>query len=122
MPANGAPTRARPPAALRGVSDPPCSLVTSDPYTAGSLQSHYWCSRRSAPLAWSIEYTEIVSDFSPHATTPPVVGAEGFNHLRRSRAMFTWIVLPPTEVPLRLLIAASASDWVGISTKPNPRG
>jgi hypothetical protein len=30
------------------------------------------------------------------------------------------MALPSMEVPLRLLMAASASDWVGISTKPNP--
>src|SRR6516162_3763815 len=43
-------------------------------------------------------------------------------HRRRSRAMFTWMALPSIAVPLRALMAASASDWVGISTKPNPRG
>src|SRR5262249_20786339 len=36
--------------------------------------------------------------------------------------MLTWMAMPPTEVPLSPLMAASASDWVGISTKPNPRG
>src|SRR5262245_44045371 len=43
------------------------------------------------------------------------------NQRRRSRAIFTWIALPAMAVPLRPLIAASASDWIGISTKPNPR-
>src|SRR6516225_7763142 len=43
------------------------------------------------------------------------------SHRRRSRAIFTWIALPAMAVPLRPLMAASASDCVGISTKPNPR-
>src|SRR5262249_5194852 len=35
--------------------------------------------------------------------------------------MLTWMALPSIAVPLRALMAASASDWIGISTKPNPR-
>jgi hypothetical protein len=48
-----------------------------------------------------------------------VLGARAQCHRRRSRAMFTWMALPSIAVPLRALMAASASDWIGISTKPN---
>jgi hypothetical protein len=39
-------------------------------------------------------------------------------HRRRSRAMFTWMALPSIAVPLRALMAASASDWIGRGSQP----